>query len=187
LKTLQHVVTLRYQESRLIALKEKLTVKIRSAQDGDYPDIMRLFDHNDFVVRHTPYTYWVLKQLGPASTLVGTIDDEVCGFLAGVDDFSQSNCSLLLQITVGINYRRSGLGTRLVAEFLDRARKNGHDSIVLTIGPANDVSQNFFLTFAERHNLAFVSLGTTGNLGGILEEENIWRLTIGENQTFNVE
>jgi N-acetylglutamate synthase-like GNAT family acetyltransferase len=152
-------------------------VEIRSAEDDDYPGIMQLLSMDAFVVRHTPYTYWVLKQISPESMLVSITDDQVCGFLAGVSEFQHPTHSLLLQIVVGDIYRRGGVGTSLVAAFVDRMRRIGREIIILTINSDNKTSESFFRSFAEAYNLTFELRGTTGNLGGILEEERVWELS----------
>jgi GNAT superfamily N-acetyltransferase len=171
----------------LLAPKERRIVEIRSVEDGDYPSIMQLLDKDALVVRHTPYTYWVLRQISPEAMLVSIADGQVCGFLAGVSGFRQPTHSLLLQIVVGDAHRRNGVGTRLLAAFVDRIKRISCESIILTINPRNKVSESFFRSFAAAHNMAFAPDGTTGTLGGILDEERVWKLMPRAGETFESE
>jgi N-acetylglutamate synthase-like GNAT family acetyltransferase len=151
-------------------------VEIRSAEDDDYPSIMRILDKDALVVRHTPYTYWVLRQISPESMLVSIADGQVCGFLAGVCEFQHPEHSLLLQVVVEDDHRRGGIGTCLVDAFFDRMRRVGRQRIILTIDPSNQVSESFFRSFAAVSGMTFALRGTTGTLGGILDEERVWEL-----------
>lgn len=153
-------------------------MKIRTAIETDYPEILDIAEQERYLVRHTTYTYWLIQKMDPEAVLVADSDGEVTGFVAGIFDFQGPDRSMLVQIAISPTARRTGLGRKLVEHFAARSLAKGKSSILFTISPKNSISEQFFEAIARDNHTVLRSLGTTGTLGGTLDEENLWEIIL---------
>jgi ribosomal protein S18 acetylase RimI-like enzyme len=150
-------------------------VQIRPMRDEDFPEVASLVQEEPHIVRHTNYTYWVLRAMDAEALLVADGPDGLAGFLAGVYQFRTEH-ALLLQIAVRPAARRTGVGRALAADFSRRALERGAASVLLTIDAGNQTSRSFFQGFADERGWTMREAGDTGTLGGLLDPERIWEL-----------
>jgi ribosomal protein S18 acetylase RimI-like enzyme len=152
-----------------------LDVQIRPMREDDFPEVTRLVEKEPHIVRHTNYTYWVLRAMDPESLLVAEGPDGLAGFLAGVYQF-QPEHALLVQIAVRSGAQRAGIGSALAEEFVRRSLDRGAPAVQLTLDGHNDDSLSFFEACAARNGWTLRGIGDTGTLGGVLDEETVWEL-----------
>lgn len=156
---------------------EVADMRVRTAEDPDFPAIMSLAEGDPGVVRHTSYTYWMLSRMDPETVLVCEDGRSgVVGYLVGIYNFRDEE-SMLVQVVVADALKRTGVGTLLGLEFIRRSRVRGKKSLFFTIDPRNATSEGFLRSLANRADIKIESLGCTGDLGGTMTPENEWRIT----------
>jgi ribosomal protein S18 acetylase RimI-like enzyme len=153
-------------------------MKIRTAVDTDYPEIINIAAQEPFIARHTTYTYWLLHEMDPEAIIVAESEGKVTAFVAGIFGFQRPDQSMLVQIAVSQAVRHTGLGRRLVEAFMERSLARGQNRMILTISSENPVSEKFFTAVASDRHTTLRPLGTTGTLGGALDEENLWEINL---------
>jgi len=122
-------------------------VHIRPATDADVPGMMRLAQHSATAAQWSPQQYAALFSSTSPRRIALVIEEasSVRGFLiaqAIPPDWEIEN------IAIDADARRRGLGTRLLGEFLDRARAEGAQAVFLEVRESNHAARALYEKWA---------------------------------------
>jgi GNAT superfamily N-acetyltransferase len=87
---------------------------------------------------------WQQRIAGAAQFLAQTADGEVVGTATGVTDPDEPGTTLLVAMFVAPPARGQGLGARLVAAVVDRARNDGADRVLLHVVETNPGAERLY-------------------------------------------
>ncbi|MCS7229868.1 MAG: GNAT family N-acetyltransferase [Candidatus Kryptonium sp.] len=116
-----------------VSLFEKVETKEFSMQEVD-----SILKFQDELRKRGNYSFFcekvfidILKEIQTSGTLFGRVaylDEEIVGFIFGDTQpkwYRGRECAWLIAIVVHPDYRRQGIGKRLLVEFLDKVRELG--------------------------------------------------------------
>ena len=134
-----------------------MTVLIRPMTVRDFGAVYEL-GVRCYKVTDKPYNYWSIREVADhlqgAPQFCAVADDagKIVGFALGTDSFELiADTAHLEWVAVAPEYRRQGLGSRLLNQLVDKARKLGCVSVVADIASENAYSRAMAqkLGFAE--------------------------------------
>ncbi len=120
---------------------------VRPASAGDIPPMMRLEQHSATASHWSPEQYdRLFAAMAPRRiALVIEEQDGVRGFLIALALAPEWEIE---NIAVAADARRRGLGTRLLGEFLDRARAEGAQAVYLEVRESNHAARALYEKWA---------------------------------------
>lgn len=129
----------------------KPVLRVRTVRASDMPAVIAL-DATVTGLHKAAYWQRVFKRYGDRGQgqrhfLVATLDEQVCGFVIGeVRDweFGAPPCGWLFAIDVRPSARQLGVGARLLAELVQRFRREGVATLRTMTASGNSLIQSFF-------------------------------------------
>lgn len=154
------------------------SIKIQPCTAADYSSVRRLVDASESLDKHTDYTYWIALNQWPHLFLVAKLEDQVVGFTFGFRNANNPGRLFLWQIGVSVAKRRQGIAERLVLEFCERGKRDGAKELWTTIADDITPSLSLFKKIAATYGANLVERGSTGDLGGLLQPEQIYSIVL---------
>jgi ribosomal-protein-alanine N-acetyltransferase len=120
---------------------------IRLATAADLPALVRLAQHSATAAQWSPEQYANLFNSTSPRRVALVIEQasRVQGFLVAQAVPSEWEIE---NIAIAADARRRGLGTRLLGEFLDRARAEGAQAVFLEVRESNRAARSLYETWA---------------------------------------
>jgi ribosomal protein S18 acetylase RimI-like enzyme len=127
-----------------------VSTSIRRMELEDLPAVYRL-GLRCWDVLDKPYNYWSIREVAehletePGLSFVAVEDGAVIGFVLGADSYEiLTDTAHLEWVAVTPEQRGDGLGTRLIAEFVEAVRALGRKEVVADVSSKNSTSRAVF-------------------------------------------
>ena len=124
-------------------------ITIRNIELSDLKHIRKLIKICHPLGFHTLYTYWVLAYHFQDLTFVAEENNNLVGYISGIESKQFKNTWFIWQIGVIPLFRGSGLSQNLLNHFFKKAKKNRIRYVQVTIDPNNTPSLKCFKKFVE--------------------------------------
>ena len=135
--------------------KDEKELKIRKARPADIGELVVLEDicfdayYRDHRFTENEFRYYVGSDR--AFCLAATRDSSIVGYVAGVVKQSKSRLLATVDsIAVLAEFRRKGLGSRLMGSMIQEARSRGCERISLVVAECNETGIRFFVEHGFR-------------------------------------
>lgn len=123
-------------------MHNNFTATTRFANDTDIKQLLFIVNNKDTEERTKVILY---SRIGKQQLLCVIVDSVVVGFLGWEKNYNNNPTSWFIeQITIDSNYRKQGLGTYLMEEFLKLAKLDSISSVYATIQKDNQKSLALF-------------------------------------------
>ncbi len=117
-----------------------LSVVIREYNVKDFKDIMEI-DKEAFSPRNPVYDVYIYVTYG-SDLLVADIGGKVVGYIAVMD--MDRETSKIVSLAVKKEFRRRGIGTKLLSTAIERCRERGKKRVMLEVRVSNYPAQNLY-------------------------------------------
>ncbi|WP_456327836.1 ribosomal protein S18-alanine N-acetyltransferase [Archaeoglobus sp.] len=117
-----------------------LSVVIREYNVKDFKDIMEI-DKEAFSPRNPVYDVYIYVTYG-SDLLVADIGGKVVGYIAVMD--MDRETSKIVSLAVKKEFRRKGIGTKLLSTAIERCRERGKKRVMLEVRVSNYPAQNLY-------------------------------------------
>ena len=117
-----------------------MSVVIREYNVKDFKDIMEI-DKEAFSPRNPVYDVYIYVTYG-SDLLVADIGGKVVGYIAVMD--MDRETSKIVSLAVKKEFRRRGIGTKLLSTAIERCRERGKKRVMLEVRVSNYPAQNLY-------------------------------------------
>ncbi len=128
-------------------------IAIRHPTVDDGAALWHLIGELDGLERNTCYAYLLLCSHFAGSSLVAERNGALVGCVLGYRPPSQPDAAFVWQIGVHSDARGTGLGTRLLSEFMNLPAHRECQFLEATVGTTNQASRALFRGFARKRGV----------------------------------
>jgi len=115
---------------------------IRNFAPSDMGQVMELVAET-FMQDYPPSMYLSLSSYWPEGVIVALEGGEVAGFVIGATSSTEEARILIMAVRKA--YRRAGMGTAILHEFMARCRFRGLNRVILELRGSNTAAKEFFI------------------------------------------
>lgn len=127
---------------------------------------------------HTPYTYWVLcHYFGDYSFIIRDETDIPVGLITSL--LINNEIIFIWQIGIIKEYRRKGIGKKLIRKVINKAKENEIKKIQFTIDFSNNASLSTFRSIAKEQKAEMKKIGESNiELNKKVSNEDIYEIKL---------
>ena len=154
------------------------SVDLRSPDSRDGAKLWDLVKRSGVLEENSCYAYLLLSTHFASSSVVAELNGRVVGFVAAYFLPARPDVIFVWQIGVDSDYRRSGLGKRLLRHLVSLPRARNARFLEATVAPSNRPSRRLFESFAAELGVDCCDMEgfSPEDFGGTHEEERLLRI-----------
>ena len=121
-----------------------MQIRIRTYQTTDYPTVKAILEEADMSdpTWDSENNYASMIQKDPSSVLVALVDNNIVGII--IIDFHGNELSFLYRLAVKKEYRKRGIGTKLLEEAEKIVKERGGKEVAFFVDANNEELQEYY-------------------------------------------